>query len=263
MWIRFVFDRWFAVAVAAVTVVTLSACDGGPGSGGGAGQNPGAEGRTAKFRSAEEHLSHSRVRSAITNSGHEIHRGDSPPLIGGRSRRGLHPAATVFDSAEYRVVGSVTKTTEAGSGLRGQRIDSRLCLHDQGADGTISMRESTLGISVDATGHITGSGDKFTTFLQSHQDLAAQLRALSNDASDLGVCVADVSIIASGRSACPGCSLEDFRTLTTITSLHCPKMYDLLISAGQSPSEARQRLESVANNWWRTSSTGYYQGSCS
>lgn len=272
MWdTRFVFDRWFAVTVVVVTALALSACEEGPGTKANGGQNPGSEGRTAKFRSVEEHLSHRRVRSAIASSGHEIHRGDSPPVIGGLlgPRRGLQPAATVFDSAEYRVVGSVTKTSEGFSALRDQPVRSMVCFHDQGADGSISVRESALGINVSDTGSIEGSGDKFTVLVQSHQDLSAQLRALSSDAPDLGVCVADLSVIMSGR--CPGCSsvggslgdLVDLRTLTTVTSFECPKMYGLLVEHGQSPSEARQAIESIASNWYETSSTAFYQAECS
>ena len=49
--------------------------------------------------------------------------------------------------------------------------------------GSISVRERALGIEVAAAGHITGSGDYFTAYIQSEQDLSAQLVAVETCAA--------------------------------------------------------------------------------
>lgn len=249
-----------AALVAGVAVFALSGCEGGPG-----GSGSGASGRTAKFRSVDEHLSHTRVRAAISSSGHQINRGNSPPSVAGRPRsEGLQPAAvTPAYSAEYRVSGRVTDVSPGGTARRGTPVRSVMCLHDQTPAGTISFIERVQSVEVSAAGWISGSGEKFTTYFQSHQDLAAQMRQLAGDRGpDLGVCVADVSLIASGRLTARG-DIVEFATLSTITSFHCPNLYQLAVDAGADPGEVRQAIENIENSWWRTESTAENHGTCS
>ena len=128
--------------------------------------------------------------------------------------------------------------------------------------GSISVRERALGIEVAAAGHITGSGDHFTTYIQSEQDLSAQLSQLKPAlAQQLGVYEIDVSALASGRRTAAG-NLADLSTLTAVTAFHCPGLYDLAVEAGADPSTVRQTIERVANSWYLASSSATNRGTC-
>lgn len=276
-------SRWIAqccaVLVTVFAVFALSGCDEGPGGSGSVGRG---NGRTAKFESVEEHLSNSKVRHAVVSSGHQINRGGNPPFIAGAPRGTVQVAqafiagasgrtvqiAQIGSSAEYSLFGRVVDSGGAGEPGSGSGR-SRICLVDQSADGSLKARES-LGPLFDnevltADGFITGSGDKFTTLFQSHQDIVALMRAGGQGAAanELGVCVLDISVIMSGRRATNGDFL-DLATLSTVTDYYCPNAFDFAVRNGVDPDEARNTIEQIDNSWWKVEwSSAEYQGRCS
>ena len=221
--------------------------------------------RTGSFTTAQDYLNNAKVRSALADSGFTINYGSSPPTVAGTLRQGSMTGASITPtySAEYQLSGRVV---DAGGGafqaLNGIPVRSLLCLFDQTASGSISVRERSLGIEVTADGHITGSGDYFTTYIQSEQDLSAQLSQLNPTlAQQLGVCEIEVSALASGRRTAAD-NLADLGTLTAVTAFYCPGLYDLAVNAGADPSTVRQTIESVANSWYLASSSATNRGTC-
>ena len=162
------------------------------------------------FSSPEEFIENPSVKGAIKQSGIEINEGSTPPALAG----------------DYLTDGRVIDASSLLRSLIGAPINTEIDLYNQTTSGKISLREKVSGITVSGNGgYITGSGGKFTIYIESKQ--SGSEAGLPDDLS------LNVALLMSGTKLSNG-DLSAVKGISIITEVYT----------------SNKNYANMENSWW-------------